>query len=228
MKMLNGTLQLMGHMPCLRESRKLDSESMEEGEVDRLPVSDTLRNPDYNDLIYVRPNINESMLAYEFLDSASRLASTHRGKPEDDLIFHPYFLLFRHGVELLLKVAISEAANNKWKFVEPIDAKEAHVLLRAYLKDGIGHRLYKLYNFWKKYWKECEMVEELPACIEQLISVINQMDQTGQGFRYIEQSRTFEDRLSFTKLVEQNEKAVDEISNSVDFMKNHFSDYDPL
>lgn len=125
---------------------------------------------------------NNSRLAFEFAQSAKRLAGTFNGDSVDDVILLPYLYLYRHAIELGLKETILLAASLRRKNDEDApELKSDAVKLR--LKKTVVHSLGKLLAEANEHFGALGM-EPLPSEAAKTLTWLAQADAKGEAFRY--------------------------------------------
>lgn len=155
----------------------------------------------YERLIMRYPYETDGNFAHAFHEAAMRLASTYKGKPEDDLMLLPFLTLFRQAFELELKELARYLAAQRSKYFESSNADLHHVEVDRRLKDEIGHNLHRLMNEVTIHWNSLKFTERFPATVEKVVLMIHDADRSGTSFRYAKGLPDVEERADFPDLV---------------------------
>ncbi|MCU1451429.1 MAG: hypothetical protein JWP02_3599 [Acidimicrobiales bacterium] len=131
----------------------------------------------------VRPHREtDALLGFGFVSLAETGVRDWKDHGPNDLHLMPIILNFRHGIELLLKESIREAARCRRRDGD-FDPALARAAVDAWLSQKAGHSLETLANRLDVHLAALG-AETLPADTRQVLSELHQLDPRGDTFRY--------------------------------------------
>lgn len=191
--------------------------------VKKLRLMEKVPNSVYSRLIIRYPYQRDDDYAMFYFDSAERLASTFKGDTVDDQILIPFLLLYRHGFELLLKASIRELIRLRSVYLGHDDPDISDKALNERLEKVHGHKLYPLLNEVKQHWKLLDPGEEFPKDVEQLISMLHEMDRSGLAFRYSGSLPDYQDYVDFPDLAALLEDGKVKLYSAMDYITEGYA-----
>lgn len=158
-------------------------------------------NKVYERLIVSYPYRQTSDFAYFYQESAKRLASTYRGRAEDDVILLPFLFLYRQAFELQLKNIVAFLAQTRITYVDGPSHDLGQLIDPDYLKRTYGHSLHKLLQEAKKQYAALGMDEPFPENVEKFVMMLHEDDGSGMAFRYAGQLPNVQEHADLPDLV---------------------------
>lgn len=125
---------------------------------------------------------NDATLGWGYVAAGEALVLHWREHGANDALFIPMVMNFRHGLELLLKESIREAAaclRGDRKRDPKLSAEEVD----DWLGKDAGHSLDRLARRLDEYMRLMD-VEELPKDVKRILTAMHNLDPSGEGFRY--------------------------------------------
>lgn len=136
-------------------------------------------------------------------ESATRLAATFNGQPQDDMILLPFLGLYRQAYELALKSFIRGLVKERRRIQNASDPDLDPAALEEKFLRTLGHNLHKLLNELQVHWKALDLGDDIPADLIALIMQLHQTDPAGTSFRYSSKNQpTGQVRSDFPALVD--------------------------
>lgn len=177
----------------------------------------------YGDLIVRYPYQRTSDYAFAYHEAAKRLASTFRGRPEDDTMLLPFLLLYRHAYELQLKQLITYLAAVRRRYRRDPDPKLAREALDKRLRREYRHRLEPLLNEFLEHFAALDLPQALPDGITATIMLLHEADSTGMSFRYAELLPNTQEHTNFPALAGLLDEQLTLLSLTEDVVSEMFS-----
>ena len=114
-----------------------------------------------------------------YLLAADRLVESYAGMPPEDILIYPVLYLYRHHLELELKLLITKWLNWLSGFDEAVIRKRLKSLAEK-------HNLTDLWNSFQSAYPECNEVfdERTRHAFQTLLFELNDHDPEGQSGRY--------------------------------------------
>lgn len=175
-------------------------------------------NKAYERLIVSYPHRTTADVAYMYEESAKRLASTYKGRAEDDVILMPFLFLYRQAFELQLKNIVAFLARTRILYVDGPSDELEQLTNPDYLKSAFLHNLHKLLNEVKKQYAALGLDEPFPAHVEKFILMLHEDDGSGMAFRYAGQLPNVQEHADFPDLVALFEENYSMLSVVVDYV----------
>ncbi|UAV84857.1 hypothetical protein BV113_00630 [Glutamicibacter phage BIM BV-113] len=134
--------------------------------------------------IQIRPYKSFADQSFEYWEAAKRVHETYAGNPLDDTLIMPYLLLCRHSLELELKDLLIQTAEQRRRIgiAGPKDSSED--VLKD-LKTKYRHKLQSLFDrVMRDFNGFASGGENPPAHLRSMVALLNELDPTGESFRY--------------------------------------------
>ncbi|WP_166355036.1 hypothetical protein [Phytoactinopolyspora limicola] len=167
-----------------------------------LRLLELVPNKAYHRLIVRYPYQTDSNFAFFYQESAERLASTYRGKPEDDTILMPFLMLYRHAFELEIKDFIRFLAQKRHRYHEAQNGELRREEIDKKLRHKLRHNLEDLLNELLQHYDTLALPEEFPQSVKDLVDMLHAADRGGTAFRYAGGLPDSQDYADFPDLVE--------------------------
>jgi hypothetical protein len=125
---------------------------------------------------------DDHAIAIGFAETANVIVEHWLNHGANDLLFEPLVFNHRHALELILKVAIREAAA-RLRAAGDGDVKLTRSALDEWLANEARHNLHRLSNRLDSLLTRLA-TEVLPSETHSLLLSIHELDPTGEAFRY--------------------------------------------
>jgi hypothetical protein len=182
-----------------------------------------LPSTSYGDLIVRYPYQRASDYAFAYHEAAKRLASTFRGKPEDDTMLLPFLLLYRHAYELRLKHLITYLAATRRRYRRDPDPRIEPQAVAKRLRYDYRHRLEPLLNEFLEHFTALDLPHALPDGVASTIMLLHEADSTGMSFRYAELLPNTQEHTNFVALAELLNEQLMTLSITEDVVEERFA-----
>lgn len=159
---------------------------------------------------------NDYRLGEEYANSAKRLAESHKGEPEDDVVLLPMLLLYRHAIELTLKAAIRYACSLRRNNGEEIEAIQPKAIAKR-LQYKHRHDLVALVYELDEHLGVLEL-DQMPDDARDTITLLDEMDSSGEAFRYTGKLAETEEYIDMRTLSAELQHAYQIASVSLDVL----------
>jgi hypothetical protein len=128
------------------------------------------------------PREDDGLLGEGFIAAGNALVRHWQEHGPNDLMLMPMILTYRHGLELLLKEAIREAAGclRRDGLSDPTLASDA---IDSWLKNKAGHRL-RVLGVRLDELLDLLREETLPSELHTTLNTLHELDPSGETFRY--------------------------------------------
>lgn len=176
------------------------------------------RHPATNDrdLIQRWGQRDDYRLGEEYANSAKRLAESHKGEPEDDVVLLPMLLLYRHAIELTLKAAIRYACSLRRNNGEELDTLQPKAIAWR-LQHTHRHNLIALVDELDEHLRALEL-ERMPDDARETIALLDEIDSSGESFRYTGKLAESQEYIDLRTLSAELQRAYDLASVSLDVL----------
>ncbi|MET8778796.1 hypothetical protein ABZV58_27635 [Nocardia sp. NPDC004654] len=157
--------------------------------------------------------------AFQFSETANRLADTFTGEPHDDTMLIPWMYLHRHAAELVMKDAILRAAQLRRRGGDT-DPSLTSSAVKERLKGKIRHRLMALLDELDKHFKALSL-DRTPPETRRTLAHLSELDPSGESFRYDGDLPKHDDRIDFPALDEALRNMYGILAASIDVLEQY-------
>jgi len=160
------------------------------------------------------PYQDDSDVEFGFAEAARRLAATFSAQPIDDVILLPFLFLWRHAIELSLKVQIRYAARLRRLNGDDEDKLGAEAVGARLIKT---HRIGQLARELAEHFANLDlpaMPQETKRTLDWLVAA----DPNGLAFRYSGELPDTQDFIDFAQLSKSLEETYNMVSLGLDVL----------
>ncbi|WP_280188154.1 MULTISPECIES: hypothetical protein [Nocardia] len=157
--------------------------------------------------------------AFQFSETANRLADSFTGQPYDDTILIPWLYLHRHAAELVMKDAILRAAQLRRRGGDTDSSLDPSVV-KERLKGKLRHRLMALLDELDKHLQALEL-DRTPPETRRTLAHLSELDPSGESFRYDGGLPKHDDRIDFPALDKALRSMYAILAASIDVLEQY-------
>ena len=172
----------------------------------------------YKSSVVHHAHLNLEGIELGYAEAARRIANSMNGQGSfDDLVLIPFMFLWRHAIELTLKVQIRHAlALRAWTDLEGASSE----LKRLESDLGSNHNLQKLSQELANQFSVLGL-SSLPAKTQKSLAWLAQSDPTGQAFRYAGNGDNDQSHIDFPALSKEIESVYEMVSIGADILSEY-------